>query len=190
MTCSQGRLFNPFLGLDTTSERARREQNGFFLWTRVSGHGGHRTLDGMCPSNSIIQTFHRIVPDSHLDGTLVVRSIDSDAGVLAIWLSGLCLGIVAMSSAPSSQPRATAGSTYSCSKLKLDSLFLRWFSLSESQQIVRFGRVHPELERDGACSGGRGASELARLFSTPSAANRQLYRRRTDNSTGGEQTTP
>ena len=171
MTCSQGRLFNPFLGLDTTSKRARREQNGFFLWTRVSGH---RTL---CLSNSIIQTFHRIVPDSHLDGTLVVRSIDSDAGVLAIWLSGLCLGIVAMSSAPSSQPRATAGSTYSCSKLKLDSLFLRWFSLSESQQIVRFGRVHPELERDGACSGGRGASELARLFSKPSAANKQLYRR-------------
>jgi len=31
---------------------------------------------------------------------------------------------------------ATTSPTYSCSKLKLDSLFLRWFSLKESQELV------------------------------------------------------
>jgi hypothetical protein len=30
------------------------------------------------------------------------------------------------------------GGVYTCSKLKLDSLFLRWFSLSESQELVGF----------------------------------------------------
>lgn len=35
-----------------------------------------------------------------------------------------------------------SGGVYTCSKLKLDSLFLRWFSLPQSQQLVRaFGDI-------------------------------------------------
>lgn len=41
----------------------------------------------------------------------------------------------------SSRPSAT----YSISKLKLDSLFLRWFSLKESQELVRSNAPLGEL---------------------------------------------
>ena len=38
---------------------------------------------------------------------------------------------------PSGESSGFSGGVYTCSKLKLDSLFLRWFSLPESQELVR-----------------------------------------------------
>lgn len=38
---------------------------------------------------------------------------------------------------PADGSSGSASGVYTCSKLKLDSLFLRWFSLPESQELVR-----------------------------------------------------
>ena len=56
---------------------------------------------------------------------------------------------------------------YSCSKLKLDNLFLQWFSLPESQQLVSWGGVALLKARQG-----RNASPVPQpsLASPPAAA--------------------
>ena len=137
-TCSRRCVFNPRLvvnSCDATSDSKMTENGRSKILSEDSSPGDR-------PDPPILFISSRIVPCPRIDGTLVIRSIDLN--VVGVDISSAPpLGIVAMSNAPSSQPRATAGSTYSCSKLKLDSLFLRWFSLGESQQIVRLGRDCP-----------------------------------------------
>jgi hypothetical protein len=65
---------------------------------------------------------------------------------------------------------AAGGAAYSCSKLKLDNLFLQWFSLPESQRMVRT----PPRRRRARARGGAAAAARARGRRIASPSRRVL----------------
>ncbi len=189
MTCSQGRLFNPFLGLDTTSKRARREQNGFFLWTRVStrpGHGGH--TDGMCIYTNISSHCPRF-PSRWNASRTIHRFGRRSSGYLAIWsVSRHCRHVECAIESATGHRRLD---------VQLQQAETRFIV---SQMV--FAEREPANRAFWACASGAGERRGMQwwegsfgvgpsLFhaiggeqTTLPAANKQLYRRRTDNSIG------